>query len=41
MNSKFEALLQNLDPSEDIVTEKVEFETEEDPTASVQQIFVR
>ena len=26
---------------EDIYTEKVEFETEEDPTASVQRIFVR
>ena len=41
MNSKFEAHLQNLGLSEDIVTENVEFETGEGPTTSVQPIFVR
>ena len=33
--------MQNLGLSEDIVTKKVEFETGEGPTTSVQAIFVR
>ena len=43
MTNKFEALVDNrkMDLNENIYTEKVEFETGEDPTTLVQRIFVR